>query len=207
MNQGIFITFEGADGTGKTTQLASIARLLRQKGHDVVCTREPGGTKAAEKIRSLVLDAELAMGHRTEALLYLAGRADHVSELISPALESGKIVLCDRFTDSTIVYQGCGRGIPLLALRMLDDFATGGLKPGLTILLDGDPAELAVRRQGRGVSDKFEMEGLEFQAKIRGAFLKLAASEPERIAVIDALQAETDVTEEIMTKIEALLCK
>ena len=142
MEKGLFISFEGADGTGKTTQIERIASWLEKQGYEVVCTREPGGTKAAEKIRALVLDAELAMGHKTETLLYLAARADHIKQLIEPALQAGKMVLCDRFSDSTFVYQGRGRGMDLKTLKMLDDFATGNLHPDLTILLDGDPEDL-----------------------------------------------------------------
>ena len=204
MKQGLFITFEGADGTGKTTQIAKIAAWFREQGYEVVCTREPGGTKAAERIRELVLDAELAISHKTETLLYLAARADHIAQLIQPALEAGKIVLCDRFSDSTFVYQGSGRGV---ALKMLDDFATSNLHPDLTILLDGEPEELAIRRNARGTIDRFELEGLAFQKKIREAFLKLAAEEPTRIHIIDALQAEEKVTKEILTALQMLLTK
>ena len=139
MKQGLFITFEGADGTGKTTQIAKVASWLREQGYEVICTREPGGTKAAERIRELVLDAELTISHKTETLLYLAARADHIAQLIRPALQAGKIVLCDRFSDSTFVYQGSGRGVELQTLKMLDDFATSSLHPDLTIVLDGEP--------------------------------------------------------------------
>lgn len=207
MEKGLFISFEGADGTGKTTQIERIASWLEKQGYEVVCTREPGGTKAAEKIRALVLDAELAMGHKTETLLYLAARADHIKQLIEPALQAGKMVLCDRFSDSTFVYQGRGRGMDLKTLKMLDDFATGNLHPDLTILLDGDPEEMAVRRRDRGISDRFELEGLAFQKKIREAFLELAANEPERIHVINALQPMTAVADEIMDKLQSLLQK
>ena len=207
MEKGLFISFEGADGTGKTTQIERIASWLEKQGYEVVCTREPGGTKAAEKIRALVLDAELAMGHKTETLLYLAARADHIKQLIEPALQAGKMVLCDRFSDSTCVYQGRGRGMDLKTLKMLDDFATGNLHPDLTILLDGDPEEMAVRRRDRGISDRFELEGLAFQQKIREAFLELAANEPERIHVINALQPMKAVADEIMDKLQSLLQK
>lgn len=207
MGKGLFISFEGADGTGKTTQIERIASWLEKQGYEVVCTREPGGTKAAEKIRALVLDAELAMGHKTETLLYLAARADHIKQLIEPALQAGKMVLCDRFSDSTFVYQGRGRGMDLQTLKMLDAFATGNLHPDLTILLDGDPEEMAVRRRERGISDRFELEGLAFQKKIREAFLELAANEPERIHVINALQPVTVVADEIMGKLQSLLQK
>lgn len=207
MKQGLFITFEGADGTGKTTQIAKVASWLREQGYEVVCTREPGGTKAAERIRELVLDAELAISNKTETLLYLAARADHIAQLIRPALEAGKIVLCDRFSDSTFVYQGSGRGVELETLKMLDDFATSNLHPDLTILLDGEPEELAIRRNARGVVDRFELEGLAFQKKIREAFLALAAGEPTRIHIIDAIQSEEKVLNEILADLQRLLVK
>ncbi|MGL5206338.1 MAG: dTMP kinase [Acidaminococcaceae bacterium] len=207
MKRGLFITFEGADGTGKTTQIAKVASWLRGQGHEVVCTREPGGTKTAERIRELVLDAEIAISDKTETLLYLAARADHIAQLIYPSLQSGKIVLCDRFSDSTFVYQGSGRGVEVQTLKMLDDFATSNLHPDLTILLDGEPEELAIRRKVRGVVDRFELEGLAFQKKIREAFLSLAASEPIRIHVVDALQAEEKVLSEILLCLQPLLTK
>jgi len=207
MKKGLFITFEGPDGSGKTTQISRAASWLEKQGYNVVCTREPGGTKASEKIRELVLDADLAMGPKTETLLYLAARADHIKQLIAPALLAGKIVLCDRFSDSTLVYQGSGRGLALNDLIVLNDFATGNLHPDMTILLDGEPAELAVRRRDRGVSDRFELEGLDFQVKIRNAFLALAAREPERIQVIDALQPVEDVTKQIAEQLRLLLLK
>ena len=207
MEKGLFITFEGADGSGKTTQISRAASWLENQGYAVVCTREPGGTKASEKIRELVLDADLAMGPKTETLLYLAARADHIKQLIAPALLAGKIVLCDRFSDSTLVYQGSGRGLALNDLIVLNDFATGNLHPDMTILLDGEPAELAVRRRDRGVNDRFELEGLDFQVKIRKAFLELAAREPERIHVIEALQSVEAVTEQIAEQLRLLLLK
>ena len=147
------------------------------------------------------------MDPMTEALLYAAARRQHVVEKILPALKEGKIVLCDRFSDSTFVYQGSGRGVELATLRMLDDFATSNLHPDLTILLDGEPEELAIRRNARGVVDRFELEGLAFQRKIREAFLTLAANEPTRIHVIDALQAEENVTKAILADLQKLLAK
>ena len=141
MNKGYFITLEGPDGSGKSTQLELIAEYLRQNGREVVCTREPGGSEAAERLRQLVLDPQLAIDARTETLLYLAARADHLDKVVRPALASGKIVLCDRFSDSTLVYQGFVRGLPLQELLQLNTFATGGLEPDLTLLLDGDAGD------------------------------------------------------------------
>ena len=195
MNKGYFITLEGPDGSGKSTQLELIAEYLRQNGREVVCTREPGGSEAAERLRQLVLDPQLAIDARTETLLYLAARADHL----------GKIVLCDRFSDSTLVYQGFVRGLPLQELLQLNTFATGGLEPDLTLLLDGDPLLLAGRRSQRGVTDRFENEGLAFQLKVRQGFVELSKAYPQRIRVIDALQEQESVRGCLISELEALL--
>ena len=188
MKQGRFITMEGVDGSGKTTQLQLTARFLLDRGYDVVTTREPGGTKMAERIRSLVLDADAAINARTEVLLYLAARAEHVETVIKPALAEGKVVLCDRFADSTMVYQGFVRGIETDKVKALCEFAADGLQPELTLLLDAAPEALLQRRADRGVRDRFEQEGLDFQKKVRAGFLSLANAEPARIKKVNALQ-------------------
>ena len=175
MNKGYFITLEGPDGSGKSTQLELIAEYLRQNGREVVCTREPGGSEAAERLRQLVLDPQLAIDARTETLLYLAARADHLDKVVRPALASGKIVLCDRFSDSTLVYQGFVRGL------------------------------LAGRRSQRGVTDRFENEGLAFQLKVRQGFVELSKAYPQRIRVIDALQEQESVRGCLISELEALL--
>lgn len=205
MTKGYFITLEGPDGSGKSTQLEIIAGFLEKSGYTVVCTREPGGSAAAERLRRLVLDPELTMDARTETLLYLAARADHLAQVICPALAAGKIVLCDRFSDSTLVYQGFVRGLPMQELMQLDAFATGGLLPDLTLLLDGDPALLAGRRQQRGVTDRFEKEGLAFQIKVREGFLELSKAYPQRIKTIDALQEQEAVSAALIKEITAVL--
>ena len=197
MNKGHFITMEGVDGSGKTTQLQLTARYLLQCGYDLVTTREPGGTKMAERIRSLVLDADVSINARTEVLLYLAARAEHVATVIKPALEAGKIVLCDRFADSTLVYQGFVRGILPETVASLCDFAAEGITPELTIMLDAAPEALLQRRADRGVKDRFEQEGLDFQKKVRAGFLMLASKEPERIKRVNALQNVDAVQEDI----------
>ena len=171
MKQGRFITMEGVDGSGKTTQLQLTARYLLDCGYELVTTREPGGTGMAERIRSLVLDADAAINARTEVLLYLAARAEHVETVIKPALAAGKVVLCDRFADSTMVYQGFVRGIETDKVKALCEFAADGLQPELTILLDAAPEALLQRRADRGVHDRFEQEGLDFQKKVRAGFL------------------------------------
>ena len=203
LENGMFITFEGADGAGKSTQLKKVANWLKELGYDVICTREPGGTANAEKLREVVLDPTLVIGDRTETLLYLASRAEHVRELIEPSLKDGKIVLCDRFSDSTFVYQGLVRGLGIENIKILNDFATGGLEPKFTIVLDGDPLKLAKRRTKRGEIDRLELEGLDFQVKVREGFLALAAKKPDRLKLVNALALE----EEVFSEIKAIISK
>ena len=206
--KGLFITLEGLDGAGKTTQLHKAAQLLRQKGYEVVESREPGGTELAEKVRALVLDATLPLNNTTQTLLYLAARSEHVDKLLRPALEAGKIVLCDRFSDSTLAYQGLAAGKSLeelKPLRQLNAFATEGLAPDITIVLDGDPQILVKRRDARGVTDRYEEQGLELQYKLRDAFSKLAEAEPERMHIINAEGSEEQVNNAIMAAIEEFL--
>lgn len=206
--KGLFITLEGLDGAGKTTQLHKAAQLLRQKGYEVVESREPGGTELAEKVRALVLDATLPLNNITQTLLYLAARSEHVDKLLRPALEAGKIVLCDRFSDSTLAYQGLAAGKSLeelKPLRQLNAFATEGLAPDITIVLDGDPQILVKRRDARGVTDRYEEQGLELQYKLRDAFSKLAEAEPERMRIINAEGSEEQVNNAIMAVIEEFL--
>ena len=203
--KGLFITLEGPDGGGKTTQAQSLARWFELYGREVVLTREPGGTEAAEAIRQIVLDPALPVSAETESLLHLAARADHVDKVIKPALDAGKVVICYRFSDSNLVYQGIMGHMDLAQLRRLNDFATKGLHPDVTILLDGAPEELAKRRQQRGVVDKFELQGLEFQKRLRDGFLFLAKEEPDRIFVVDALGDPALVTAEITKKLEKFI--
>lgn len=206
--KGLFITLEGLDGAGKTTQLHKAAELLRQKGYDVVESREPGGTELAEKVRGLVLDAALPLTNTTQTLLYLAARSEHVDKLLRPALTAGKIVLCDRFSDSTLAYQGLAAGKTLAELhnlRQLNAFATEGLAPDLTIVLDGDPQVLVKRRDARGVTDRYEEQGLTLQYKLRDAFSQLAQAEPERMRIINAEGSEEQVNNAIMAVIEEFL--
>lgn len=206
--KGLFITLEGLDGAGKTTQLHKAAELLRQQGYEVVESREPGGTELAEKVRALVLDAALPLNNTTQTLLYLAARSEHVDKLLRPALEAGKIVLCDRFSDSTLAYQGLAAGKTideLTDLRQLNAFATEGLAPDLTLVLDGDPKLLLKRRDARGVTDRYEEQGLELQYKLRSAFAALAKTEPERMRIINAEGSEAAVSAAIMDVIGEFL--
>lgn len=204
MTKGMFITFEGPDGSGKTTQIERLTTWFEKRGKEVVATREPGGTEVAEEIRKIVLDPKLSIDPQTETLLYLAARAEHIDKVIAPALNAGKIVLCDRFSDSTFVYQGLTRGIDMNKLKAMNSFATRDIEPNLTFLLDGPIELLEARRQDRGVEDRFELEGLEFQAKVREGFLTLAHEEPKRIKVIYALQDSDAVTRAITEEIEKI---
>lgn len=203
--KGVFITFEGPDGAGKTTQLNLLANYLQQGGYKVLSTREPGGTPLAEGIRGLLLSpwGEEIYG-LTEVFLYAASRVQHVREKILPALAEGKVVLCDRFTDSTLAYQGYGRGIELELLYRLNDLATGGLKPAVTLLLDLPPEE-GLRRAKKGkegiVRDRLEQEALAFHHRVRQGFLDLARQEPERIKVIDARQPVEKVFAEVLAAV------
>ena len=196
-----FITIEGGDGSGKSTQIRSLESYLMQRGFACVMTREPGGTALGSLIRKVLLEVgshEIASS--TELFLYLADRAQHVNEVILPALKSDKIVLCDRFTDSTVAYQGYGRGIELGLLRQLNDIAAQGVHPDLTILLDcpvGVGLARTARRQtaaGRRQEDRFEREKIEFHEKVRAGFLEMARTEPERFRIVDATPSSEEVT-------------
>ena len=206
--KGKFITFEGADGGGKSTQVQLAAEWLRKQGYDVITTREPGGTVLAEKVRELVLDPALPLNTTSQTLLYLAARSEHVEKVIRPALDAGKVVLCDRFSDSTLVYQGLslGKGLAeLTVLRQLCSFATAGLEPDLTLVLDGRPEELAKRRELRGVTDRYEQQGLDFQHRLRDGFLTLAKAEPARIKVLNAEGSTEEVAEAVQKALAKLL--
>lgn len=203
---GVFITFEGPDGAGKTTQLTLLADYLRQRGLEVRLTREPGGTPLSDKIRTLLLDpSNSEMNARTEALLYMASRAQHVAEVIEPGLARGEIILCDRFADSTVVYQGAARRLAKQELLTINRFATGGRTPSLTILLDCDTTLLTDRCQDRGGQDRIEQEEKSFHEKVRQGFLDLAAAEPERIKLVAAEGSISDVHAAIVNLVEEFL--
>lgn len=206
--KGLFITFEGIDGGGKTTQLALAAKWLREQGYEVIESREPGGTPLAERVRELVLDPSLPLTTTTQTLLYLAARSEHVDKLLRPSVEAGKIVLCDRFSDSTLVYQGLSQGKSLeelALLRNLCSFASAGMAPDLTLVFDGRPEVLVRRRAARGVSDRYELQGLDFQHALRKGFLALAEAEPERLQLIDAEGSQEQVAASVQQAISALL--
>lgn len=184
MKKGLFITFEGADGCGKTTQLNKIAELLKEKGYEVVTTREPGSLEIGQKIRNILLHHDGIVSDNCEMFLFLADRAQHVDTFIKPAIESGKIVLCDRHTDSTIAYQGYGRGNDIEKLVNLNKIATSGLTPDLTVVFDVD-TEVAQTRVGKE-KDRLESAGIEFHKKVRKGYLQLAKENPNRIKVVNA---------------------
>lgn len=202
---GCFITFEGVEGCGKTTQIALLRDYLAAAGHTVVVTREPGGTPIAEAIRDVLLDpAHGAMGATAELLLYEAARAQHVHEKIAPALKAGQVVLCDRFADSTTAYQGAGRGFAPEILNQLHRMATGGIWPDLTVLIDL-PVETGLERaRERGRKDRIEQESIAFHQRVREGFLALAESEPERIRVVDGNAPVDSVHRAIRRAVEAI---
>ena len=202
--RGLFISLEGIDGCGKTTLKENLLVSLGEK-YPVIGIREPGGTPVSEKIRDMLLDVRNdGIIGKTEALLYAAARSQLVEEVIRPALTEGKIIIADRYMDSTIAYQGYGRGLELAFLQDLNRICTGGLKPDLTLLLDLDPREGQKRRQ-KGIPDRLEKEGLEFQTRIREGYLELWSQEPHRIKRLDATHAPLKLAEEALGLIQARL--
>lgn len=200
---GVFVSLEGIDGAGKT----SLRELLIQANifDNIISIREPGGTYISEQIRAVLLDAKnQGMASRTEALLYAAARSQVVEEIIRPALTEGKLVIADRYMDSTIAYQGYGRGLDLDFLVQLNALCTGGLQPDLTLVLDIDPRE-GLRRRGEEQPDRLEQEGIIFQEKVRKGYLEIAAREPHRVKVINADRDQTEVLAEAIKYLRELV--
>jgi dTMP kinase len=195
---GLFITFEGVEGAGKTTQIALLRTALESEGRTVCVTREPGGDALAEAVRKLVLHEE--MTPRAELLLFLASRAQNVDRVVRPHLEAGHIVLCDRFTDSSLAYQGCGRGLGRDAVALLNTFATGGLVPDLTFLLDLEPTVGLERQSDR---NRMESETLAFHERVRQGFLREAANDTTRFCVLDATQPTEALHRQIRKRVHA----
>ncbi|MEI6688005.1 MAG: dTMP kinase [Thermoleophilia bacterium] len=193
----MFVSLEGPDGVGKTTQAALLAERLRAAGLEVVQCREPGGTELGERVRSVLLDPQVTMGDRAEALLFAAARAEITQEVIAPALERGAWVVCDRFIDSSLVYQGIARGLGVEPIREVSLFATGGVLPARTLVMHG-----VDRRDDE--PDRMEAAGADFHARVAAGFLELAALEPDRIRLIDARGAQDEVAGRIWDALEGL---
>jgi len=209
-----FITFEGIEGCGKTTQVRLLAKLLTSRGHTVTVTREPGGCSIADQVRAILLDAEnRALVPLSELLLYAAARAQHVEEVIRPALAAGNVVICDRFTDATVAYQGYGRSLDLDLIGRLNRIATGGITPDLTVLLDC-PEETGLARAMERINacagareERFEQESLRFHRAVRQGYLRLAVAEPHRFIVLDATRCIDETAAEISGEILARLAQ
>ncbi len=202
MKKGLFITFEGLDGCGKTTQLNLLADYLKSLGKEVVITREPGCKGLGDKIREILLNFEGDVSSNSEAFLFLADRAQNIDIIVKPAVETGKIVLCDRHTDSTVAYQGYGRGVDLGQIKMLNKLATSGFIPDLTFIFDVD-VETSQKRVGKN-KDRIESAGLEFAQKVRDGYLKLAKDEPNRVKVINSMDSIENIFKNVKNIFETL---
>lgn len=196
MNQGLFITFEGADGCGKTTQMNLLKDYLVQNGYEVVLTREPGAKGLGEQLREILLNYDGEVADRCESFLFLADRAQNIETIVIPSIKQGKIVLCDRHIDSTVAYQGYGRGLDLDEINYLNNIATGGIKPDLTYVFDVD-VETSAKRVG-DEKDRMESAGKEFFNRVRNGYLELAKKEPQRIKVIDSTRSIEEVFQNVL---------
>jgi dTMP kinase len=202
-DSGVFIALEGGEGAGKSTQAKLLERWLTGAGHDVVLTREPGGTAVGAALRAILLDHDTGtLSSRAEALVYAADRAEHVDALIRPALAAGSIVITDRYVDSTLAYQGAGRSLDAADLEQLAQIATGGLRPHLTVVLDIDPVDGLARA---GDHDRIEAEPLDFHQRVREQFLSLATADPDRYIVVSATEPPDAVHATIQAAVEPLL--
>ena len=203
MKKGLFITFEGADGCGKTTQLKLAAEYLQEKGQSVLITREPGAKGLGEKLRDILLNYDGIVSDRCESFLFLADRAQHIDTIVLPAVDAGKIVLCDRHIDSTAAYQGYGRGQDLEQINSLNMIATNNRKPDLTIVFDID-ADTSMQRVGEQ-KDRMESAGIEFFNRVRDGYLKIAKKEPDRVKVLDASKSIDEIHQDVIKLINSLL--
>jgi dTMP kinase len=207
--RGLFITFEGVEGCGKSTQAAALFERLRAAGVRVILSREPGGTPVGERCREILLDiGNAGMQPATELFLYLASRAEHVAHVILPRLEAGEVVISDRFGDASVAYQGGGRGLGSETVETLNQVATSCVKPDVTFLMDLDPEEgldRLVRGRGEDARDRIESEVLDFHARVREAYLRAAAREPERFVVIDARLSREDIERKVAAVVDELL--
>lgn len=204
--KGYFITVEGLDGCGKTTQLNNIAAYFQQKGREVVLTREPGGTKLGEKIREILLDVDnTGMSSIAELMLYAAARAQIVSEIIIPSVNQGKIVICDRFVDSSIAYQGYGRNLGVDIVKGINSYAIQGCKPDITFFFDISAEEIAGRKTMKEKLDRLESENIDFHRRVYNGYLELAKDEGERIKVVDARREIKEVFKDVEKHLDACL--
>lgn len=205
MKKGIFITVEGTDGSGKTTQIKRMEKYLAEQGREVILVREPGGTKISESIRSITLDpASTEMGNITEMLLYAAARAQLVEEVIKPSIDCGKVVICDRFIDSTYAYQGYGRGIDISILEMVNNVAINGVVPDMTLFFDISPEVALRRRMASSETDRIENEGTIFHRKVYEGYIKLTEKFPDRIKRIDGSGSVDKVWEEVRALVDSI---
>lgn len=206
MKRGLFITTEGTDGSGKTTQIKLIESYLKEKGFEVVVTREPGGTAIGEKIRSIILDTENSnMSYITEMMLYASARAQLVNELIKPSLAAYKVVICDRFIDSSFVYQGFGRNIDIELIERVNNIALDGVRPDITIFFDIDP-EIALKRRIQSTgADRIEQEAMDFHKKVYNGYKKLASMYPDRIKAIDSNRSIQEIFADAKEQIDRIL--
>ena len=202
MSKGLFITFEGADGCGKTTQLMLLAKYLKAQGREVVVTREPGARGLGEKIREILLNYDGEVSSRAEAVMFLADRAQHIDVIVNPAIKSGKIVLCDRHTDSSVAYQGYGRRLDIDEIKRLNSIATNGKKPDMTLIFDID-VETSMARVG-DTKDRMESAGIEFFNRVRNGYLEIAKQEPNRVKVLDASKSIEEIHKNVIALYEKL---
>lgn len=206
MDKGLFITVEGTDGCGKTTQINLMKEYIKQKGYNVVLTREPGGTNIGEKIRTIILDPQnVEMKASTELLLYTAARAQLVSEVIKPAVGRGEIVICDRFIDSTYVYQGFGRGIDIEVINDVNRAALGGIMPDITFFFDISPEIALQRRVNTSGADRIEKEKMDFHRRVYSGYKKLASMYPDRIKSINSNRSIEEIAEDVRKCLDKLL--
>ncbi len=202
MKNGLFITFEGVDGCGKSTQLELVAEFL-SKNYEVIKTKEPGAKGLGEKLREILLNYDGEIAPRCESFLFLADRAQHISQIVKPAVNSGKIVLCDRHTDSTVAYQGYGRNINLDEINYLNNLATEGMKPDLTLVFDVD-IKTSMERVGKN-KDRMESGGVEFFERVRNGYLEIAKHDSKRVKLIDSTKSIDEVFKEVLSYITPLL--
>ena len=204
MEKGLFITLEGADGSGKTTQLNKIVEYFNAKKISYIITREPGSTELGKKVREILLNHDGVVDSTCEMFLYLADRAQHITTVVNPSLAEGKIVLCDRHTDSTVAYQGYARGLDIERINYLNNIATQGRKPDLTLLFDVETSVAMTRVGNRAEKDRLESEGAAFHSKVREGYLKIAEQEPERVKVINSNLSVEDVWAQVFEILEKL---